>query len=156
MAAADFVTYEAVWRDILSGVYSWSTAAAEVGCWCLVSTAYTPDRNHEIFSDISANEVSTGGDYERVQMNTLTVSTAITGGRVTVDCADVSFGASVTISAKYMVGVASLTNGLNPASSDLLIGYVDLNSVGDAIASAAGPFDVTINASGLFDVNQST
>lgn len=157
MAAGDFITYDGMWKNTLQGLLPFSTGAGEFGCWILLTTAYTPDQGaHETYANVSANELSTATDYDRVLANTVTISTAITASRITVDMADVDFGASVTISAKYAALVYSGSNGINPASSDLLVGYVDLNVGGDAIASAAGPFNVNLNASGLFDVGQST
>ena len=156
MAAGDFITYDDWHKNQWTDGIALSTAGGEFGCWILTTTDFTPAQaTHDTFSDVT-NELSTATDYDRVLINTMTISTAITANRVTLDCADVDFGASVTLSAKYMILVNSGANGVNPAAGDYLVGYVDLNSGGDALSSVSGPFQVTINASGLFDVRQST
>ena len=156
MAAADFITYDAMWKNALAGNAVFSTASSEFGCWVLLTSDYTPDKNVHATSTNLTNELSTATDYERQLVQGLTVTTGSTQHVVTVDCADVAFGDPITITAKYMVMVNSQSAGINPIGTDPLIGYIDLNSGGNGVTATNGSFDVTINAGGLFDVRQST
>ena len=108
---------------------------------CLLTTSsYTPSATHSQLSDIT-NEV-TDSDYARQTLGSVTVTE--TGGTVTFDCADISFGSSVTITGKYAVLYD------DTATNDPLIVYVDLDTGGGSVSSTSSTFQITINASGVF------
>ena len=108
---------------------------------CLLTTSsYTPSATHSQLSDIT-NEV-TDSDYARQTLGSVTVTE--TGGTVTFDCADISFGSSVTITGKYAVIYD------DTATNDPLIVYVDLDTGGGSVSSTSSTFQITINASGVF------
>jgi len=108
---------------------------------CLLTTSsYTPSATHSQLSDIT-NEV-TDSDYARQTLGSVTVTE--TGGTVTFDCADISFGSSVTITGKYAVLYD------DTATNDPLIVYVDLDTGGGSVSSTSSSFQITINASGVF------
>ena len=112
----------------------------------LVLSAHTPSlANDNIYSDISVNECA-DGDYADT-VATLTVSEA--AGVVTVDMAQVDYGASVTIGARYFYIVQGTAGALG--AGDLILGYMDLND-GQTIdvESIASDFKVDANASGLY------
>jgi len=108
---------------------------------CLLTTSsYTPSATHSTLSDIT-NEV-TDSDYARQTLTSVTVTE--TGGTVTFDCADISFGSSVTITGKYAVLYDDTATG------DPLLVYVDLDTGGGSVSSTSSTFQITINASGVF------
>ena len=72
------------------------------------------------------------------------VTVTETGGTVTFDCADISFGSAVTITAKYAVLFD------DTATNDPLLVYVDLDTGGGSVSSTSSTFQITINASGVF------
>ena len=80
-------------------------AKADVDCnsdtfKCLLTTSsYTPAATHSTISDIT-NECA-DSDYSRQTLASVTVTE--TGGTVTFDSDDISFGSSVSITAKYAV-----------------------------------------------------
>ena len=108
---------------------------------CLLTTSsYTPSATHSVLTDIT-NEV-TDSDYSRQTLSNVTVTE--TGGTVTVNCDDISFGSAVTITAKYAVLFD------DTATNDPLIVYVDLDTGGGSVSSTSSTFQITINASGVF------
>ena len=108
---------------------------------CLLTTSsYTPSATHSVLTDIT-NECA-DSDYARQTLGSVTVSE--TGGTVTFDCADISFGSAVTITAKYAVLFD------DTVANDPLIVYVDLNTAGGSVSSTSSTFQITINASGVF------
>ena len=108
----------------------------------LLTTSYSPANTHSTISDLT-NEV-TDSDYSSQTIANPTVTEA--GGTVKFDCDDITFGSSVTITAKY----AALYSDTH--ASDGLIAYVDLNTGGGSVASTAGTFTIVINAAGVFTV----
>lgn len=64
-----------------------------------------------------------------------------------MDCGDISFGASVTISAKYLVLVKGTAGSLTAGS--VLVGYCDLDTSGGSVSSTASQFAVN-TPNGLF------
>lgn len=117
-------------------------------CAVLLTSGYTPDNGTDAtYGDISANVV-TDGDYSPQDVTGVVVGD--TGAGFSYDTNDVSFGASVTITAKYLVLVSSTVAGL--AAGSRLIGYVDLDTSGSASSSAA-QFNVTAPAGGWFTVD---
>lgn len=113
----------------------------------LLGSGYTPSAAHSTFADISAQEIS-DADYAQKAVTGQTVTGA--GGTVTADCADISFGASVTITAKYLALVKGTAGSL--VSTDKLVGYCDLNSSGGTVSSTSGAFSVN-TPSGLYTVS---
>ena len=108
---------------------------------CLLTTSsYTPSASHSTISDIT-NECA-DSDYSRQTLANVTVSES--GGTVTFDSDDISFGSSVTITAKYGV-IYDDTQATDP-----LCFYVDLDTGGGSVSSTSSTFQITINASGIF------
>jgi len=119
----------------------------------LFDNAHTPaPTTNEFLSDLS-NEVSSGTypDYARQTLGSKTITQG-TANKVVYDAADVSFGASVTIAARYMY--LFLDTGV--AGTSKLMGYIDLNNGGSAnVASVASAFGITWNASGIYSIDPS-
>jgi hypothetical protein len=143
MAAGSVVFYNTgIKAAIVDG--DWSVDAKALA---LATSGYTPALTHSTWADVSANEVAGGGDYSPKVLANPTDNHS--GGVTTLDADDVSFGASVTITAKYAVCVLGDTT---LAGTDELVFYVDLNSGGGSVSSSSGPFDVNWNASGIATV----
>ena len=124
-------------------------AKADVDCnsdtfKCLLTTSsYTPAATHSTISDIT-NECADSA-YSRQTLASVTVTE--TGGTVTFDSDDISFGSSVSITAKYAV-IFDDTH-----ASDALMCYVDLDTGGGSVSSTNSTFQITINASGIWTLS---
>lgn len=93
----------------------------------------------------------TGGTGTYTINNSQTVaSESMTAGMVQVTCAAISFGTNVSLTAKYLYLVNQA--GASLATTDLLIGYCDLNttSSSSSLSSTNSVFSVTPNSDGLF------
>ena len=120
--------------------------------FALLLTGYTPADTHSTWADVSAN-VCTDGDYDEILVTSRTVSD--TGSTIYIDSADADLGASVTISARYLVCVqtASAVAG-TLAGTDKLIWYKDLNTGGGNLSSTSSTFKITAPANGWLSFNQ--
>lgn len=118
-----------------NGTIDWDTDAITA---VLCTASYTPAATHSTYSDVSATECA-DGDYAQQQVGTKTVSE--TGGTVTLDSADISFGNPVTITAKYLIFVKGTAASLIAGSE--LFGYVNLDTGGGSVSSTASEFTVT-------------
>ncbi|MAU40987.1 MAG: hypothetical protein CMF31_05125 [Kordiimonas sp.] len=110
----------------------------------LVDETWTPAQNtDDLWSSISAKECA-DGDYSALALSGLTLTQS--GGVIYWDFADLDFGNTVTISAKYLI--------IKHNTSGKIVGFVDLNTAStSALASStAANFDIGINASGAFSV----
>jgi hypothetical protein len=108
----------------------------------LLTSSYSPNVATDVnLSDISANIVA-DADYTEQTLTNVTVTES--GGTVTFDADDISFGSSVTITAKYLAIYD------DTVANDPLIVYVDLDTGGGSVSSTSSTFQVTINASGIF------
>lgn len=114
----------------------------------LLTTSYTPQATHTAYSDVSANVVSMS-DYAPVVLSSKT--SVRSNGIILWDCANIDYGATVTLSAKTLVLVKRASGVLAP--TDQLIGYVDLNTDGPtAVASSTSAAFAINTPNGLFSV----
>lgn len=146
MAAGNVTFYNTgIKNAIVDG--DWSVDAKRLA---LATASYTPALTHTTWSNVSANEVAAGGGYttDGEDMGSLTDNES--AGTTTLDAADVSWGATTTITAKYAICI--MGNVAGAAGTDNLVFYVDLNSGGGSVSSSSGPFDVNWNASGIATV----
>lgn len=114
----------------------------------LVTNAYTPDQNaHDFWNDVSANEVS--GTGYTAGGNVLANGTATVNGAglVTVDLDDPAAWAENAAGFSNARRVIIYHDTGTPTTSRL-IGYSD--AFASDQGNTAGPFTVTVNASGLF------
>lgn len=152
MPAGNFTVYTAANENIHKGLIDLDTD--NFNCF-LATSSYTPDANtHDTYSDVSANEVANGSGYTTggITISPLTVTKS--GAVVTVDSAtNPSWTASGTITAKY--AVVSKRAGGSLTGTDLLLGYVDLETGGGSVSATNAAFTVTWNASGLFTSTRS-
>ena len=119
-------------------------------CWILLDTSATPSVTTWVdYDDISAFEVNgvTYPDYAaNAPLDATGESVATVGGFTVLDIADANFGASVTISGRYLVLMDSTAVALT--GTTLIIGYADITGGGNA-SSVSNNFAVNINALGL-------
>lgn len=144
MAAGNFTVYTSAKLQFMNGNQDWDTDAH----YCmLLTSSYTPALTHSTRADLDANEV-TDTDYVKQDMAGESVTDNV--GTIQMDASDVSFGASVTITARYAAVVVGTVAGT--ATGDALVGYVELDTAGD-VSSSNGSFDIIWNASGLFTLS---
>jgi len=91
-------TYNRGTYEIATGTTIWGSS--DVRCM-LVSTAYTPNRDHNVVDDVVANEIS-GAARQTLASETVTEND--TDDRTDLDCADVTFPAVPgTVAIGYVV-----------------------------------------------------
>jgi hypothetical protein len=142
--AKAFKLYDSAIAEFFNGTQDWDTDSHYA---VLLDAAYIPLASHSTYADISANVV-TDVDYSPEVMSGETVSTA--AGITTCDANDVSFGAAVTITAKYLaivVGTASPTAG-----GDRLVGWMDLATGTGSVSSSGTNFLISWSVNGVFRV----
>lgn len=111
----------------------------------LLLASATPDVAAWVdLDDVSADECG-DADYNRQDLTGESVTES--GGTVTIDADNITFGASVTITAKYIVILRGTVGGA--AGTDRIVGYADLNDGGGSVTSTSSAFNVNVNASGL-------
>ena len=141
MAAGNFTPYYSAKTDILSGVHNLSS---ETIVAVLLGAGYTPSTAHSTWADVSAQELATGGGYTQGGVALTGESVSLSGAVASWIATGQPSWSSATITAKYCVLVKRVGGAL--ASTDRLIGYVDLNSGGTTVSSTNGTFSVTIGA----------
>ena len=141
MAAGNFTFYSAGKLAILNGSVDLDTDTIVMA---LLTSSYTPSADHSTWADLSDNEVA-DADYTQTALGSVTLTQS--GGTVTYDCADVSFGSDVSITAKYAALVKGTAGSLT--GTDVLIGYVDLDTGGGSVSSTNSVFSVN-TPSGIF------
>ena len=153
MAPGNFAVFNTAKKSFFDGTFDWDTDTFRTE---LLKQPYTFDATDQQWSDLSAQAVTTGtqSDYsEGVAMvgNTVVGGTAVTAAKVD-STGDVTYGPSVTLEAKWLLvrtGAAT-----TPATSDKLLGVVDLDaaSATATVSSTNGDFTITWHANGLFTV----
>lgn len=114
----------------------------------LAGVGYTPAITHSVYSDVSANIIADAGYAPAVLTGKTSTRTL---DKILWDCADISFGDPVTLSAKWLVIVKRAGGAL--AGTDQLIGYVDLNTAtGSSVASSVNAVFQVNTSNGLFDL----
>lgn len=138
MAAGAFKFYDNALLAIANGTINLNTNTLVM---TLTGTGYVPNKaTHSLYSAVSANIIPDAGYTPQVLAGkTFTIPS---GDEVLFDANDVSFGNPVTLSAKWAVVVVRAGGAL--AGTDLLLGFVDLNTDSGAamLSSTAGAFTV--------------
>jgi hypothetical protein len=116
----------------------------------LVTSSYTPDQDaHDYWDDVVANEASgTGYTANGSSLSTKTITYTGASNLITMDADDVSWTTS-TVTARYAViyDRTPATDATRP-----LLGYVDF---GTDMSTVSGTFQITWNASGIFQITVS-
>jgi hypothetical protein len=147
MAVGPFLTHDTGYASLV-GSGDWVNDAYYA---VLATTGEAPDRaTHVDYEDI-LNECA-DGDYDQVALTGKAV-TSETGGEVQFTCDEISFGASVSITARYLFILKG--TAASPANADEILGHIDLDGAGN-ISSVAAEFSFTPDATnGLFEVARS-
>ncbi|MCM2369636.1 hypothetical protein [Aporhodopirellula aestuarii] len=112
----------------------------------LLDTAHAVDLvNDEFFDDVSGDECG-DGDYSQVTLASKTQT--IASGKIRFDFDDLDFGNSVSIAARYLVIYKDTGT---PGTSNLLF-ITDLNTGGGNVSSTSSDFDISLSASGLYEI----
>ena len=148
MAAGPFNSHITGFTSLLKGD-DWSTDSHYA---VLATSSETPDRATQVdYADI-ANECA-DSDYGQVDITGETVSAASGNTGVKFDCAKITFGSDVSITAQYLYILKG--DYSSPDDADEIIGHVDLNLDGDTdLESSSAEFSFDPHADGLFVVNQ--
>lgn len=148
MAAGSFTLYNTGKEALLADNANQINWASDTIVAILLGTGYTPANTHSTYADVSASEIADVGYAPVVLTGKTSVNTA---GTILWDCADISFGTNVSLSAKYVVLVKRAGGAL--AGTDQLIGRCDLNTAnGTAVVSSTNSTFAINTPSGLFDV----
>lgn len=107
----------------------------------LVTSAYTPDNNHDFRSEVTNEVVGTGYTAGGQAIAGVTALENDTNDNAVLDCNNITWSNS-TITARGCV----LYKDTGNSATDILVAYYDF--VTDK-TSSAGDFTLTINASGL-------
>ena len=144
MAAGQFTLTDKAIQD-LGNTIDW---VANLVTAILVDANHSPVISEDVYSDISADEITVGAfpDYSQ---ETVTSKILLKGTvtEVGYSSSQVSFGNTVTISARYLYFVVGTASSLNP--TDVVLGYCDLNE-------ALGPTDNVSSLSSTFFINPSS
>lgn len=109
----------------------------------LVSSSYTPNKDHVYVSDVSANEL-VGAGYARVTLSSKTRTVNNTTDRIVYDIADLAFGSIDTGEyARYVIIFKFVTN-----DADSIV--ISCHDMGGSIPTNGTAFGVAVDAAGLF------
>lgn len=149
MAAGAWTVYSNAALEMSKALIDLSSATFVL---TLFTTSYTPNvSTNKQWSDISANEVATGGGYTAGGVALTSVTDTLTGDTVTFTSAAATWA---TFTATFRYGVLVKRAGGSIANSDLLLCYSDLGG-GSSITGGGGTLTVTMNASGIFTITHS-
>lgn len=138
MAAGSFTFYNSGKLNSLNGSID---ADTDTLVMVLLGSGYSPDvAAHTTYADISGSEIG-DADYSPQVISGAAFSES--AGTVNFDSDDVSFGTSVSITAKYAAVVRR--DGASLASGDLLLGYVDLNTDSGTATVSSTNSDFSVN-----------
>lgn len=148
MAAGNWYWFGAGLRAALKGDLDLDAGVRMV----LVTASYTPDQEtHDTWADASANEVAAGGGYSTHGK----LANGVVGGTglvANLDVDDLTWSAA-TLTAKYALLVRDADANGALASTDLLIGYLDLNEGGaGSVSPVAGDLVISANVAGALRI----
>lgn len=117
----------------------------------LLNTTYVPNATtHTAWSDVSAHEITGQADYSQQTLGAKVIAQDGTG-KTALRAGTISFGTSVSISARYALIYADLAGA---ATGKWLLGYIDLNEGGTTnIESLNQVFEIEFNAEGFYKIN---
>ena len=123
-----------------------STDFAADDCYAILVNGYDLNKAHTQYSDVSGDELSTAGDYDRVALAGKAVS--IVGGKIRYNSNDISFGDPVSIGPADGIVILKGT-AATPDAADPLLFYAPLSDLQstDAVFSVGVPdglYEVTI------------
>lgn len=148
MAAGSFTLYNTGKEALLADNANQIDWASNTIVAVLLGAGYTPLNTHSTYADVSGQEISDVGYAPVVLTGKTSVNSA---GTILWDCADINFGANVSLTAKYVAFLKQAGGALAP--SDQLIGRCDLNTAsGSATVSSVNSTFAINTPNGLFDI----
>lgn len=146
MPAGNFVPYSNAIEKIVAN--KMMLPVGEFYAVLLKDTYQLDKTTHGTFADLRSH-LCTNKDFSPVPVRNMAVHR--NGDTVNIVCeSPVSFGDSVSITAKYFAIVAG--NHASPTDGDLLLGCCDLSTDGGSASSTSGPFTISIDTNGLFSI----
>ena len=132
--------------------HAWDLANSGSGyMFLLARNTYTPADAHATVSQIGTAGVDWINTGDGSALAVPTRSVVASAGAAQLQAGDANFGASVTISAKYLVCVRSANVGAQPAGTDDLIFWVNLRTEdGAEVSSTASDFVVQAPAGNIW------
>lgn len=120
----------------------WDNPTAGSCMFILCTDAHTPLKSHVTVADLTG--VITAGDGAPINVVNPALDKITTPGSTYVNSDPANFGASVTITAKYLMCVQPVIVGTHAATSKLLT-YVDLNTTdaNSSLISVAGDYSIS-------------
>jgi hypothetical protein len=145
MSADPIVLYSSAKLSLLEGGIDFATNKFQV---VLLTASYTPSLAHAAYSDVSGNEVSgaAGTGYTTGGQALGSPSVAASGAGAIVT-ASPSVWQDATFAAQYAAIIQMAGSSIAP--TDKLIGYVNLNDGGGAVAVAGATFTITWPSAGI-------
>ena len=144
MAVGSFTLYNTAKQYIVDGTVDLDNDTVKA---VLLTTDHTPAATDSTYADLD-NECADADYSEQTIANPVFTENA---GTVKYDADDVTFGTSVSIAARYIVLIHQAGGSL--ATTDKLIGYMDLDDTGYNVRSTNSNFIVRWNANGLFQLS---
>ena len=144
MAVGSFTLYNSAKKSIIDGTIDLDNDTVTA---VLLTTDHVPAATDSTYADLD-NECADSDYAAQTLANPVFTESA---GTVKYDADDVSYGTTVSIAARYIVLVKQAGGSL--ASTDKLIGYMDLDDTGYNVRSTNSNFIVRWNTDGLFQLS---
>tara|TARA_R110002050_G_scaffold4549_1_gene21942 strand:+ start:1291 stop:1710 length:420 start_codon:yes stop_codon:yes gene_type:complete len=135
MAAGAFTFYDNSKLQIANSSYDLDSDTLIA---VLATSGYTPALTQTNLTDIT-NECA---DADYVRQTITGQSITATGSTVNIDVANITYGSSVTITAKWLIL-------FNQTVSNNLVAYVDLDTGGGSVSSSNSTFSIDIATAGI-------
>lgn len=139
------------WEDVTGGDADrqWDDATAGSIMFVLAKSTYTPAATHTTVANIGTSDVDyiETGDGAPIAATTLDIDAATTAGTAYYDSDAANFGASVTVTAKYLIAIQPIAANTF-ASTAKLLWYVDLDTGGGSVSSTSSTFSVDAATNG--------
>jgi len=144
MAVGSFTLYNSAKKDIIDGTIDLDNDTVKA---VLLTTDHVPAATDSTYADLD-NQCADADYAVQTLANPVFTESA---GTVKFDADDVSYGTTVSIAARYIVLIKQAGGSL--ATTDKLIGYMDLDDTGYNVRSTNSNFIVRWNADGLFQLS---
>ena len=138
------------WGDILAGTANnqWDSATATHFGFLLAKSSYTPNDTHTTIADLGTAGTNwiNAGDGAPIQVPSRAVDNS--NGATQFKAGNANFGASVTVSAKYLICFAG--DPASPQATDRLLFWQDLKTEGGEASSSSSDFNVQAPANNIW------
>jgi len=134
----------------------WDDATAGNIMYVLADETWTPLATHTTTNDVGttgAAVLTVAGDYNHLAATTLAVDAATTAGTSYLQSDAANFGASVSITAKYLIAIQPVVANTYALTSKLLW-YVDLDdtTTGTTVSSVSSNFAINQPTNGWVSI----